>query len=80
MGGRVTGHMTNPRVDLREKVTGRAVFVTDIELPGMLASVHEDRFTFPSVSHYALEPHTVIADFQSDQLTVIPPARDGIRA
>jgi CO/xanthine dehydrogenase Mo-binding subunit len=34
------------------------------------ASVHEDHFTFPSVSHYALEPHTVIADFQSDQLTV----------
>jgi CO/xanthine dehydrogenase Mo-binding subunit len=34
------------------------------------ASVHEDRFTFPSVSHYALEPHTVIADYSADQLTV----------
>jgi CO/xanthine dehydrogenase Mo-binding subunit len=76
----VIGHMTNPRVDLREKVAGRAVFVTDIELPGMLASVHEDHFTFPSGPHHALEPHAVIADFQSDRLTVIPPARDGIRA
>lgn len=32
--------------------------------------VHEDRFTFPSVFHYALEPHTVIADYKADQLTV----------
>lgn len=34
------------------------------------ALVHEDRFTFPSVFHYALEPHTVIADYRADQLTV----------
>lgn len=34
------------------------------------ALVHEDRFTFPSVFHYALEPHTVIADYRPDQLTV----------
>lgn len=32
--------------------------------------VHEDRFTFPAVSHFALEPHTVIVDFKGDALTV----------
>jgi CO/xanthine dehydrogenase Mo-binding subunit len=32
--------------------------------------VHEDRFTFPAISHFAMEPHTVIADFQGDSLTV----------
>lgn len=34
------------------------------------AYVHEDHFTFPPIFHYALEPHTVIADFQGDSLTV----------
>ncbi|WJR79895.1 xanthine dehydrogenase family protein molybdopterin-binding subunit [Bradyrhizobium sp. NP1] len=34
------------------------------------ALVHEDRFSFPSIFHYALEPHTVIADYGADQLTV----------
>ena len=32
--------------------------------------VFEDTFTFPMVSHYALEPHTVIASFESGGLTV----------
>lgn len=34
------------------------------------AYVHEDRFKFPPIFHYALEPHAVIADFQGDTLTV----------
>lgn len=34
------------------------------------AYIHEDRFTFPGVSHFAMEPHAVIADFQRDALTV----------
>lgn len=34
------------------------------------AHVHEDHFKFPPIFHYALEPHTVIADFQGDSLTV----------
>ncbi|MGM4903849.1 xanthine dehydrogenase family protein molybdopterin-binding subunit [Tardiphaga sp. 866_E4_N2_1] len=34
------------------------------------AYVHEDHFTFPGISHFAMEPHTVIADFQGDSLTV----------
>ena len=34
------------------------------------AYVHEDRFTFPAISHFAMEPHTVIADFRGDYLTV----------
>jgi CO/xanthine dehydrogenase Mo-binding subunit len=49
-------------------------FVSEVgDVPAAEASaalVHEDRFTFPSVSHYALEPHTVIADYNADQLTV----------
>lgn len=32
--------------------------------------VFEDRFTFPMVFHYAMEPHCVIASFQEDGLTV----------
>ncbi|MCK1599075.1 xanthine dehydrogenase family protein molybdopterin-binding subunit [Bradyrhizobium sp. 164] len=34
------------------------------------AYIHEDRFTFPAISHFAMEPHAVIADFQRDSLTV----------
>lgn len=34
------------------------------------AYIHEDRFTFPAISHFAMEPHAVIADFQGDFLTV----------
>jgi CO/xanthine dehydrogenase Mo-binding subunit len=34
------------------------------------AYVHEDHFTFPAISHFAMEPHTVIADFKGDSLTV----------
>lgn len=34
------------------------------------AYIHEDRFTFPAVSHFAMEPHAVIADFRGDSLTV----------
>ncbi|MCC8981647.1 xanthine dehydrogenase family protein molybdopterin-binding subunit [Bradyrhizobium acaciae] len=34
------------------------------------AHVHEDHFTFPAISHFAMEPHAVIADFQGDSLTV----------
>jgi CO/xanthine dehydrogenase Mo-binding subunit len=34
------------------------------------ACIHEDHFTFPAISHFAMEPHTVIADFQGDSLTV----------
>ncbi|KIZ47848.1 aldehyde oxidase [Rhodopseudomonas palustris] len=34
------------------------------------AYVHEDHFTFPAISHFALEPHTVIADFKGDGLTI----------
>ncbi|MET4117758.1 CO/xanthine dehydrogenase Mo-binding subunit [Bradyrhizobium sp. JR1.5] len=34
------------------------------------AYIHEDRFTFPATSHFAMEPHAVIADFQRDSLTV----------
>lgn len=32
--------------------------------------VHEDRYSFPAIFHYALEPHAVIADYQDDGLTV----------
>ncbi len=32
--------------------------------------VLEDTFTFPSVYHYALEPHTVLAQWERDALTV----------
>ena len=34
------------------------------------AYVHEDHFTFPAISHFAMEPHTVIAGFKGDSLTV----------
>lgn len=34
------------------------------------AYIHEDRFTFPPISHFAMEPHAVIADFRADSLTV----------
>ncbi len=34
------------------------------------AHVHEDHFSFPPVFHYALEPHTAIADFREDGLTI----------
>ncbi|GIQ75442.1 xanthine dehydrogenase family protein molybdopterin-binding subunit [Bradyrhizobium sp. RD5-C2] len=34
------------------------------------AYVHEDHFTFPAISHFAMEPHAVIADFNGDSLTV----------
>ncbi|WP_141937119.1 xanthine dehydrogenase family protein molybdopterin-binding subunit [Bradyrhizobium sp. UNPA324] len=34
------------------------------------AYIHEDRFTFPAISHFAMEPHAVIADFRGDSLTV----------
>src|SRR5690606_6741668 len=33
-------------------------------------SVFEDRFTFPMVFHYAMEPHCAIASFQDNALTV----------
>jgi len=32
--------------------------------------VFEDRFTFPMVFHYAMEPHCAVASFQDDALTV----------
>lgn len=32
--------------------------------------VFEDSFTFPMVYHYAMEPHSVIADFKEDGITV----------
>ena len=32
--------------------------------------IFEDRFTFPMVYHYSLEPHSVIADFTDDQITI----------
>jgi CO/xanthine dehydrogenase Mo-binding subunit len=34
------------------------------------AFIHEDHFTFPAISHFAMEPHAVIADFQGESLTV----------
>lgn len=34
------------------------------------AHIHEDHFTFPPISHFAMEPHTVIADFHGGSLTV----------
>lgn len=34
------------------------------------AYIHEDRFTFPAISHFAMEPHAVIADFRGDSLAV----------
>ncbi|SFJ81396.1 xanthine dehydrogenase family protein molybdopterin-binding subunit [Bradyrhizobium sp. Gha] len=34
------------------------------------AFIHEDHFTFPAISHFAMEPHAVIADFRGDSLTV----------
>jgi len=34
------------------------------------AHVHEDHFTFPAISHFAMEPHAVIADFWGDTLTI----------
>ncbi|WP_086091414.1 xanthine dehydrogenase family protein molybdopterin-binding subunit [Pseudorhodoplanes sinuspersici] len=34
------------------------------------AYIHEDRFRFPAIFHYAMEPHTVIADFRGNALTV----------
>lgn len=34
------------------------------------AFIHEDHFTFPAISHFAMEPHAVIADFQGGSLTV----------
>lgn len=34
------------------------------------AFIHEDRFTFPAISHFAMEPHAVVADFRRDSLTV----------
>src|SRR5690606_3246281 len=32
--------------------------------------VFEDRFTFPMVFHYAMEPHVVVADWREDQITL----------
>ena len=32
--------------------------------------IFENHFTFPMVYHYALEPHSVIADYQKEQITV----------
>lgn len=32
--------------------------------------VFEDRFTFPIVFHYAMEPHVVVADWREDAITV----------
>ena len=32
--------------------------------------IFEDTFTFPMVYHYAMEPHTVIADYTDDGITV----------
>ena len=32
--------------------------------------IFEDTFTFPMVYHYAMEPHSVIADFNDDGITV----------
>ncbi|MDA9440620.1 aldehyde oxidase [Bradyrhizobium sp. CCBAU 51745] len=34
------------------------------------AFIHEDHFTFPAISHFAMEPHAVIANFRGDSLTV----------
>ncbi|MEH2510389.1 CO/xanthine dehydrogenase Mo-binding subunit [Nitrobacteraceae bacterium AZCC 1564] len=34
------------------------------------AYIHEDHFQFPAIFHYALEPHTVVADFKGGALTV----------
>jgi CO/xanthine dehydrogenase Mo-binding subunit len=45
--------------------------VGDVDAAELIAAyVHEDRFTFPGIFHYAMEPHTAIADFQGDSLTV----------
>jgi CO/xanthine dehydrogenase Mo-binding subunit len=32
--------------------------------------VFEDRFTFPMVFHYAMEPHVVVADYRDDGITL----------
>ena len=32
--------------------------------------IFEDRFTFPMVYHYSLEPHSVIADFTDERITI----------
>lgn len=34
------------------------------------AHVFEDRFTFPIVFHYAMEPHVVVADYRPDGITL----------
>lgn len=45
--------------------------VGDVDAAEAIAAyVHEDNFTFPAISHFAMEPHTVIADFQGDYLTI----------
>lgn len=45
--------------------------VGDVDAAEAIAAyVHEDHFTFPAISHFAMEPHAVIADFQGDTLTV----------
>jgi CO/xanthine dehydrogenase Mo-binding subunit len=45
--------------------------VGDVDAAEAVAAyIHEDHFTFPGISHFAMEPHAVIADFQGDSLTV----------
>lgn len=45
--------------------------IGDVDAAEAAASyIHEDHFTFPAISHFAMEPHTVIADFKRDSLTV----------
>ena len=42
------------------------------DVEAAFASAHrvfEDRFTFPMVFHYAMEPHVVVADYRDDQIT-----------
>jgi CO/xanthine dehydrogenase Mo-binding subunit len=45
--------------------------VGDVDAAEAVAAyIHEDHFTFPGISHFAMEPHAVVADFQGDSLTV----------
>lgn len=34
------------------------------------AHIFEDRFTFPGVFHYAMEPHVAVADYRGDELEI----------
>lgn len=45
--------------------------VGDVDAAEAVAAyIHEDHFAFPGISHFAMEPHAVIADFHGDSLTV----------